>query len=72
MTSDCHPLRLFYGNDIGLLTLPRNPQTSVEMIERLYSSNLTAEMNTEMLQSKRLKGKLSLNNCYLKVIKLLL
>jgi hypothetical protein len=25
------------------------------MIERFYSSNLTAEMNIEMLQSKRVK-----------------
>jgi hypothetical protein len=30
----------------------RNAKTLVEMIERFYSSNLTAEMNIEMLQSK--------------------
>ncbi len=45
--------RLLYGNGIDLLTLARNARTSVEMIERFYSSNLTAEMNIEMLQSKR-------------------
>jgi hypothetical protein len=47
--------RLLYGNGIDLLTLARNARTSVEMIERFYSSNLTAEMNIEMLQSKRSK-----------------
>ena len=47
--------RLLYGNGIDLLTLARNARTSVEMIERFYSSNLTAEMNIEMLQSKRMK-----------------
>jgi integrase len=47
--------RLLYGNGIDLLTLARNARTSVEMIERFYSSNLTAEMNIEMLQSKRIK-----------------
>jgi integrase len=45
--------RLLYGKGIDLLTLARNARTSVEMIERFYSSNLTAEMNIEMLQSKR-------------------
>lgn len=45
--------RLLYGRGIDLLTLARNSRTSVEMIERFYSSNLTAEMNIEMLQSKR-------------------
>jgi hypothetical protein len=47
--------RLLYGNGIDLLTLARNARTSVEMIERFYSSNLTAEMNIEMLQSKRIR-----------------
>jgi len=47
--------RLLYGNGIDLLTLARNARTSVEMIERFYSSNLTAEMNIEMIQSKRNK-----------------
>lgn len=45
--------RLLYGQGIDLLTLARNARTSVDMIERFYSSNLTAEMNIEMLQSKR-------------------
>lgn len=47
--------RLLYGNGIDLLTLARNARTSVEMIERFYSSNLMAEMNIEMLHSKRTK-----------------
>ena len=45
--------RLLYGKGIDLLTLARNARTSVEMIERFYASNLTAEMNIEMLQSRR-------------------
>jgi integrase len=45
--------RLLFGRGIDLLTLARNARTSVEMIERFYSSNLTAEMNIELLQSKR-------------------
>jgi integrase len=45
--------RLLYGNGIDLLTLARNARTSVEMIERFYASNLTAEMNIGMLQSRR-------------------
>lgn len=45
--------RLLYGRGIDLLTLARNARTSVEMIERFYASNLTAEMNVDMLQSKR-------------------
>ena len=44
--------RLLYGRGIDFLTLARNSKTSVEMIERFYSSNLTAEMNIEILQSK--------------------
>jgi hypothetical protein len=51
--------RLLYGNGIDLLTLARNARTSVEMIERFYSSNLTAEMNIGMLQSKRSKAHLT-------------
>lgn len=49
--------RLLYGKGIDLLTLARNARTSVDMIERFYSSNLTAEMNIEMLQSKRTSAK---------------
>ena len=36
--------RLLYGRNIDLLTLARNARTSVEMVERFYSSNLSAEM----------------------------
>jgi hypothetical protein len=46
--------RLLYGGKIDLLTLARNARTSVEMIERFYASNLTAEMNIDLLQGKRL------------------
>jgi hypothetical protein len=45
--------RLLYGKGIDLLTLARNARTSVEMIERFYTSNLSAEMNIELLQSRR-------------------
>ena len=45
--------RLLYGGKIDLITLARNARTSVEMIERFYSSNLTAEMNIDLLQGKR-------------------
>lgn len=45
--------RLIYGQGIDLLTLARNARTSVEMIEKFYASNLKAEMNVELLQSKR-------------------
>jgi integrase len=45
--------RLLYGGKIDLLTLARNARTSVGMIERFYASNLTAEMNIDLLQGKR-------------------
>jgi hypothetical protein len=45
--------RLIYGQGIDLLTLARNARTSVEMIEKFYSSNLKAEMNVDLLQSRR-------------------
>jgi integrase len=45
--------RLLYGGNIDLLTLARNARTSVEMIEKFYSSNLTSEMNIGLLQSRR-------------------
>ncbi len=45
--------RLRYGKGIDLLTLARNARTSVVMIERFYASNLQAEMNIEMLHSRR-------------------
>ena len=46
-------LRLLYGKNVDLITLARNARTSVEMIERFYASNLTAEMNIDLLQGKR-------------------
>jgi hypothetical protein len=48
--------RLLYGKGIDLLTLARNARTSVKMIEDFYASNLTAEMNIGLLQSKRQPG----------------
>ena len=45
--------RLLYGKGIDLLTLARNARTSVAMIEKFYASNLTAEMNVALLQSRR-------------------
>ena len=45
--------RLLYGQGIDLLTLARNARTSVEMIERFYASELSAEMNVDMLHSRR-------------------
>lgn len=45
--------RLLYGHGIDLLTLARNARTSVEMIERFYASELSAEMNVGMLHSRR-------------------
>ena len=45
--------RLLYGEGIDLLTLARNARTSVAMIEKFYASNLTGEMNVDMLQSRR-------------------
>ncbi len=49
----CITFRLLYGSNIDLVTLARNARTSVEMIENFYSSNLTAEMNIDLLQGKR-------------------
>jgi hypothetical protein len=48
--------RLLYGKGIDLLTLARNARTSVQMVEEFYASNLTAEMNIGLLQSKRKSG----------------
>ena len=45
--------RLLYGKGIDLLTLARNARTSVQMIEEFYASNLMAEMNVDLLHSKR-------------------
>jgi integrase len=51
----CIMYRLMYGEGMDLLTLARNARTSAEMIERFYASNLTGEMNIDMLQSRRSK-----------------
>lgn len=45
--------RLLYGQGIDMLTLARNARTSVQMVERFYASQLSGEMNVEMLQSRR-------------------
>jgi hypothetical protein len=45
--------RLLYGKNIDLLTLARNARTSAEMIDKFYASELTAEMNVDMLHSRR-------------------
>jgi integrase len=45
--------RLLYGRSLDLLTLARNARTSVEMIEKFYSSNLSSEMNIDLLQGRR-------------------
>lgn len=49
--------RLLYGRGIDLLTLARNARTSVEMIERFYASELSAEMNVDLLHSRRIAGR---------------
>lgn len=35
------------------MTLAKNARTSVEMVEKSYASELKAELNVAMLQSKR-------------------
>jgi integrase len=45
--------RLLYGSGVDLLTLARNARTSVEMVEKFYASELSAEMNIGMLQRRR-------------------
>jgi len=45
--------RLLYGEGLDLLTLARNARTSPEMIDRFYARHLSAEMNIDILQSKR-------------------
>jgi hypothetical protein len=45
--------RLLYGERIDLLTLARNARTSLEMVDRFYASELSAEMNVAMLHSRR-------------------
>jgi hypothetical protein len=46
-------LRLLLGEGIDLLTLAKNARTSVQMIERFYASELTPEMNVDLIQSRR-------------------
>jgi integrase len=45
--------RLLYGKNVDVLTLARNARTSVEMVQKFYSSNLSAEMNIDLLQRRR-------------------
>lgn len=45
--------RLLYGRGIDLLTLARNARTSLEMVDKFYASELSAEMNVAMLHSRR-------------------
>ena len=45
--------RLLYGEGIDLLTLARNARTSLEMVDKFYASELSAEMNVAMLHSRR-------------------
>jgi hypothetical protein len=45
--------RLLYGDGIDLLTLARNARTSLEMVDKFYASELSAEMNVGMLHSRR-------------------
>lgn len=48
--------RLLYGEGIDLLTLARNARTSLEMVDKFYASELSAEMNVRMLHSRRSSG----------------
>jgi len=48
----CITFRLLFGSGIDLLTLAKNARTSVDMIERFYASELSAEMKISMLQSR--------------------
>jgi len=41
--------RLLYGKNVDVLTLARNAKRSVEVVEKFYSSNLSAEMNIDLL-----------------------
>ncbi|MEY2680982.1 MAG: hypothetical protein RL661_1213, partial [Pseudomonadota bacterium] len=53
----CIMYRLMYGEKVDVITLARNARTSPEMIDRFYASQLKAEDNIEMLQSKRSRSK---------------
>jgi site-specific recombinase XerD len=52
--------RLIYGQGIDLLTLAKNARTSVGMVEQFYASELSAELNVAMLQSRRSVRKVSI------------
>lgn len=45
--------RLLNAKDLDLLTLARTARTSVEMIDRFYAADLTAELNRDKLHSFR-------------------
>ncbi len=49
----CIMYRLIYGDGMDLLTLATNARKSVDMIARFYASQLTGEMNIDMIQSRR-------------------
>ncbi|MDR6420246.1 hypothetical protein J2801_002497 [Paraburkholderia phenoliruptrix] len=49
----CIMFRLLNADGMDMLTLARNARTSVEMIERFYASELTGEMNIDIIQSQR-------------------
>lgn len=49
----CIMFRLLKADGMDMLTLARNARTSVEMIERFYASELTGEMNIDVIQSQR-------------------
>jgi hypothetical protein len=46
-------LQIADGGHTELVTLARSARTSVEMIERFYARQLTAEMNIELLDGRR-------------------
>lgn len=52
----CIMFCLTKGDQVSLLTLARNARTSTEMIDRFYAKHLTAEMNIEQLQSRRIRN----------------
>lgn len=49
----CIMYRLLYGDGMDLLTLANNARTSPDMIARFYASQLSGEMNIDMIQSRR-------------------
>jgi Phage integrase SAM-like domain len=55
----CIMYRLLYGYGMDLLTLANNARTSPDMISRFYASQLTGEMNIDMIQSKRSRRKVT-------------